>query len=188
MLIDGEFAVSASPEALMQHLFDARLMASCLPGCEQLEALDPDRYRAVIVVALAGIEARFDLQVRITRRDAINIWAEIRGEEGGRASTLQADSQIELLPAPEGARVRYRAELAITGRLGRFALGMMKKKAQSLGAEFASNLQQKLQAVGASAGPEAANAPAQSPARRSWWQALVLWWRGVRARAAKVEG
>jgi uncharacterized protein len=251
MLIDGEFAVTAPPEALMQHLFDARLMASCLPGCEQLEALDPDRYRAVIGVALAGIEARFDMEVRITRRDAHNIWAAIRGEEGGRASTLQADTQIELAAAPEGTRVRYRAELSITGRLGRFALGMMKKKAQALGLEFATNLQRQLQRASASAGSEVdglspqlnvlplplagerallplppgegggegphgarshapaltpalsqrerepnraaspldgADAAAQTPARPTWWRSLVLWWRGMRARAAKVGG
>ena len=69
MLIDGQFAVSAPPQALMRHLFDARLMASCLPGCESLEAIDDDRYRAVVLMAMAGIKARFELQVQITRRD-----------------------------------------------------------------------------------------------------------------------
>jgi len=153
MLIDGQFPVAAPPQALLAHLFDARLMASCLPGCETLEPLDDDRYRAVVVIAMAGIKARFDLQVEVTRRDESQIWAVTRGEEGGRASTLQADSQVSLEASADGTLVRYRSEVAVTGRLGRFALGMMKKKAQSLGDEFASNLQRRLAQAGSAPVP-----------------------------------
>ena len=96
MLIEGQFAVPAAPELLLQHLFDVRLMASCLPGCETIEPIDDKKYRAVIAMAMAGIKARFDLEVEITRQDTHNVWATTRGEEGGRASTLQADSQITL--------------------------------------------------------------------------------------------
>jgi hypothetical protein len=94
----------------------------------------------------------------------------------------------------------------VTGRLGRFALGMMKKKAQSLGDEFALNLQRKLEAIGVAA---AAATPAEPPARvdpaapvptpasevspanieagisaapkRNSWQALLAWFRGADA-------
>lgn len=171
MLIEGRFPVAAPPQALMRHLFDARLMASCLPGCETLEALDEDRYRAVVVVALAGVQARFDLLAEVTRREELAIWAVTRGEEGGQASTLQAETQVTLEHAPEGSLVNYRSEVSVTGRLGRFALGMMKKKAQSMGDEFALNLRERLQALEGTAadglvvpGPEAsANGPAAVP-------------------------
>ena len=148
MLIEGQFPVAAAPQALMRHLFDARLMASCLPGCETLEAIDDDRYRTVVVVAMAGIKARFDLLVQITGRDECNVWATTRGDEGGQASRLQADSQVTLAPSSDGTLVTYRSEVSVTGRLGRFALGMMKKKAQNLGDEFAGNLRARLQALG----------------------------------------
>lgn len=164
MLIDGEFAVAAAPQQLLARLFDTRLMASCLPGCETLEPLADNRYRAVVVVAMAGIKARFDLQVEVTRRDEAQIWAITRGEEGGRASTLQADSQIRLEAAGDGTLVRYRSEVALTGRLGRFALGMMKKKAQSLGDEFAANLQRALETIGAA---DLSAAPPHAPVASS---------------------
>ena len=55
----------------MRHLFDARLMASCLPGCESLEALGRQIATAPSSsVALAGIKARFDLQVESDRARA----------------------------------------------------------------------------------------------------------------------
>jgi carbon monoxide dehydrogenase subunit G len=173
MLIDGRFEVAAAPAAVLAHLFDARLMASCVPGCESLEPSGDDRYRAVVAVALAGVKARFDLQVEVTERLADGVRASIRGEEGGNASTLQAASEVHLSPSANGGtQVDYRSDVTLTGRLGRFALGMMKKKAQSLGDEFAANLQRALAAepptataaapVSAAAAPTAA-APTPAP-------------------------
>src|SRR5512135_3742837 len=112
MLIDGQFTVAAPPQALMRHLFDARLMAECLPGCEALEQLDADRYRAVVGVALAGVKARFELQVEVVRREELAVWATTRGEEGGNASQLQADNRITLQAVPEGTLLRYESEVA----------------------------------------------------------------------------
>ena len=146
MLIDGSFEVAAPPARVLANLFDARLMASCLPGCESLEMIDADRYRAVIAVALAGVKARFDLVVQITGRDADGVRAETRGDEGGNASTLSATSEVRLSPVAAGTCVDYTSDVAVTGRLGRFALGMMKKQAQNLGDAFAANLQTKLAA------------------------------------------
>ena len=57
-------------------------------------------------------------------------------------------SQVTLEPTADGTLVRYRSDVSVTGRLGRFALGMMKKKAQNLGDEFAGNLRARLQALG----------------------------------------
>ena len=168
MLIDGSFEVAAPPAEVLEHLFDARLMASCLPGCESLEAIDADRYRAVIAMALAGVKARFDLVVEVTAREADGIRAETRGEEGGNASTLSATSTVRLSPAGAGTRVDYTSDVAVTGRLGRFALGMMKKQAQNFGDAFAANLRARLaqEQVPPSAGPvaSAAGVPAATPA------------------------
>ena len=122
----------------------------------------------------------------------------------------------------------YRSDVSVTGRLGRFALGMMKKKAQSLGDEFAQNLQARLQQLGEEAragspvacssvagpaiaapadgaavphpavvGDEIANPaavsaavanPAAAAPRRSWWQALLAFFRGERKTGVVKSG
>jgi carbon monoxide dehydrogenase subunit G len=201
MQIEGRFTVQAPPEALMRHLFDAEVMASCVPGCERLEALDADRFRSVVVVSLAGITARFDLLSEVTQREALAVSAVTRGEEGGQASTLQAETRLTLTPGEGGGtEVAYRSDVTVTGRLGRFALGMMKKKAQSMGEEFANNLRTRLEALGngsssvastpPSPPPAAASAEARSvaPPHASWWSRLWAWLRGDRAAAMTRRG
>lgn len=204
MLIEGQFPVAAAPEDLLPRLFDAGFMASCLPGCESLEPLDDNRYRAVVVVGMAGIKARFDLEVEVTRREGLDLWAVTCGAEGGQASTLRAESKVSLAPAPDGTFVSYSSDVTLTGRLGRFALGMMKKKAQSMGDEFAENLRRNLEyrgttvpASGATmaertgsaadipASPDARSAQAGNGAvpvvaKRPWWRRLLAWLRGER--------
>jgi carbon monoxide dehydrogenase subunit G len=188
MLIDGQFTVTAPPEALMRHLFDARLMASCLPGCESLEALDTDRYRAVVTVALAGVKARFDMQVRVVERADRFVRATTRGEEGGNASQVQADNRITLEEVPGGTRVSYASEVSVTGRLGRFALGMMKKKAQALGDEFAQNLQSRLTELEATAPPAAAVSPPTPAPQLPWWRVVWNWLLGRRHDTSSTQG
>ena len=196
MLIDGQFSVAAPPAQVLASLFDARLMASCLPGCESLEMLDADRYRAIVVVALAGVKARFELLVEVTAREADGIRARTRGEEGGNASTLQATSEVRLAAVAEGTRVDYRSDVAVTGRLGRFALGMMKKKAQGIGDEFAANLRARLEHESGVTPPDvtaaviaAPSAPAPAPAfeaapELSPWRRFARWLRALFGSAA----
>lgn len=149
MRVEGEFDMPVARAALFERLLDARLLAQCIPGCEQLERLDEARYRAAIAVAMAGVTARFNLVVELTGNEPpVRIRCLTRGEEGGRASQLSADSEILLHELPgDGTRVAYASEVNLSGRLGRFALGVMRKKAQSMGEDFARNLRGALEAT-----------------------------------------
>ena len=116
------------------------------------------------------------------------VWATTRGEEGGNASQLQAENRITLEPVAQGTLLKYESEVSVTGRLGRFALGMMKKKAQALGDEFAQNLQSRLAALEAVPTPVAAPQAPASPARLPWWRAFWNWLTGRRAPPSGVGG
>jgi len=147
MVVNGEINLALPADLLAEHLFDAKLMAECIPGCYDLEEIGSDCYRAVVGVGLAGLKARFNLQVEIVERHKNCIVAITRGEEGGNASQLQAKSIVHLAEVEAGAKtlLRYESEVAVTGRFGRFALGMMKKKVEALAIEFAQNLQSRLE-------------------------------------------
>lgn len=147
MRVDGSFELPMACEEVFSRLLDTAVIAECLPGCEAIEQLSPQRYRSTFRVTMAGITARFNAVVEITEQESpTRIVCTTRGEEGGRASNLAADSVI-LLDALEATltRVCYSSEVSLTGRLGRFALGVMAKKAQSLAEEFAARLRTRLE-------------------------------------------
>ncbi len=65
-----------------------------------------------------------------------------------RASVLSANNELVLAPTDGGGtEVKYASEVSVTGRLGKFGLGIMKKKADALGAKFAENFRGKIEAT-----------------------------------------
>jgi uncharacterized protein len=146
VLVEGAFELLVPRAILYQRLLDAKLLAQCIPGCEELERLDDARYRAGVAITLAGIKARFDLIVELTEQEPPGrIVCVTRGEEGTLASQLSAESRITLHElAAANTRVQYVSDVNVTGRLGRFGLGVMQKIAQSMGDQFATALRDRL--------------------------------------------
>ncbi len=149
MRIEGSFIVAAPPEHVFAEITNPALMAGCIPGCEAIEVVDPKTYRARILVEVGPIKARFNLVVEVTEEvPPARVVSVTRGEEGTRASVLSANSELLLAPADNGGtEVKYASEVSVTGRLGKFGLGMMKKKAEALGAKFAENFRGKIEAT-----------------------------------------
>jgi carbon monoxide dehydrogenase subunit G len=148
MRIEGSFIVAAPPERVFAEITNPALMAGCIPGCEAIEVVDPKTYRARILIEVGPIKARFNLVVEVTEEvPPARVVSITRGEEGTRASVLSANNELVLAPTDGGTEVKYVSEVSVTGRLGKFGLGIMKKKADALGAKFAENFRGKIEAT-----------------------------------------
>lgn len=150
MKIDGEFDIELSRAEAFRCLTDARLMARCVPGCESIEQLSTSSYRADVVIRIGSFSPRFNLIVEVTNEQAPErIESVTRGEEGSRASILHAANVVSLSESSPGVtKVRYESDILLTGRLAKFALGMMRKKVEALGKEFAERLRTAIAAEG----------------------------------------
>lgn len=147
MRIEGNFDIAASRDTVYRHITDPGLMARCVPGCEAIEQVSPTGYLARVSISVGGIKARFNLVVEVTREQPPElVLSQTRGEEGSRASVLAADNELSLVEVdPLTTRVSYASEVSVTGRLGKFALGVMKKKVEAMGREFAGRLREFIQ-------------------------------------------
>ena len=145
MKMAGSFVVPAPRAEVWEKIRDAALMASCIPGCRKIEMLSPNRYRAEVGITVGPVKAQFNLVVEISKEEPPNrIVSVTRGEEGSRASILSAENVVSLAEVEGGTEVRYESEVALTGRLGKFGLGIMKKKTEALGNEFAAAFRAKI--------------------------------------------
>jgi carbon monoxide dehydrogenase subunit G len=148
MRVEGSFVVAAPRERVFAEITNPALMAACIPGCEAIEVIDGKTYRARILVEVGPIKARFNLVVEVTEEEApVRVASVTRGEEGTRASVISSNNELLLAPAEGGTEVKYVSEVSVTGRLGKFGLGMMKKKAEQLGAKFAESFRGKIEAA-----------------------------------------
>jgi len=151
MRIEQSFTIAAPRERVWRAITDPARMAPCIPGCDAIEITGSGRYRIRVAVAMGPVKATFNLDVEVTEETPPGFVASItRGEEGTRASVLTAHSELHLAAIDGGAtEVRYISEISIVGRLGRFGLGVMKKKAASLGDAFAQSFRARVEAEAA---------------------------------------
>ena len=144
MQVADSFTVDAPLELVWSMITDPEVVGPCLPGCQGIEVTGPATYKADIRVAIGPIKTTFSVTVEKTEERPPNFAASTtRGEEGGRASTLNATSTLTLSEVEGGTEIAYASDVSVFGRLGKFGLGVMKKKARDLGHAFAENFREK---------------------------------------------
>ena len=148
MKVEDSFHVAAPPDRVWSFITDPGQMMKCVPGCESIETIDPTHYRASIRVALGPIKTRFNVEIEIVEQAPPHrIVSKTRGEEGSKASLIAADNVLHLTPRDGGTELFYSSDAALTGRLGKFGFGMLKKQAEKLGREFAVRVCAALESV-----------------------------------------
>jgi len=147
MLVEGRFVVGVPRERVWTAIKDPAVVAPCMPGCQGVEVVSPTLYKAKVRVQLGPIKADFNVDVEIVSETAPEeVRSRTRGEEGSRASSLSAENTLRLTSLSENeTEVFYSSEASVVGRLGKFGLGVMKKKAESLGREFAAAFKQRVE-------------------------------------------
>lgn len=147
MKIEGTFQVDAPQDLVWTQVRDPQVMVQCIPGCDSIEQIDPMAYRALVSVKVGPITARFNLVVTVLSEDAPHsVISRTSGEEGTRASVVSSDNVLRLAPLPGGGtEISYAADVSMTGRLGKFGLGIFRKKADQLAEVFIDNFRQRLQ-------------------------------------------
>ncbi|MGE0735659.1 MAG: CoxG family protein [Alphaproteobacteria bacterium] len=148
MKIEESFTVAAPIDKVWTVITDPEKVAPCIPGCQGVEVLGPNKYRSRIRVGLGPINTTFAVEIELTEQKPPHFLSAVtRGEEGGRMSSMSAVSEMKLEQTDQGTTtVAYSSEVSVVGRLGKFGLGIMKKKAKSLGDEFATALRQTIEA------------------------------------------
>jgi carbon monoxide dehydrogenase subunit G len=148
MKIDERFVIRAPIEKVWAFVRDPATAAPCLPGCEKVEQLSNTSYRAEIVVALGPIKARFNVIVTITEESPpFRLVCETKGEEGSKASFITASNEVRFVIVDEQiTEIFCTSEASIVGRLGKFGLGVMKKRASQIAGEFAAAVQAGMEA------------------------------------------
>lgn len=69
MKILGDKTFSASPQAVWKALLDPRIMAKCIPGCQELREVGPDTYWATLKVGVGAVsgtyQGKFEIKEKI---------------------------------------------------------------------------------------------------------------------------
>ena len=124
MIIEQTFSVDAPRDQVSAFLQDPERMLYCVPGVEEVQHLDDDRYAAALKVKVGPIKTAFKGEFTMDRSQAPEvIIAQGQGRDRASGSSVTARLEATLTGGTGNTTVRTKVDIAIRGRLGQFGSG-----------------------------------------------------------------
>ncbi len=156
MMIKNEFEVTESLETVWDFFADIPQVAACLPGAELDDEVGEDRYEGTVLISLGPVKLEFDGTAEILeRRDAdktIVVDAAGADKKGRGQAALQLNAS--LTPTPQGTKVDVALDLQLSGAAAQYGRGMIADVTSVLLDDFATNMQNRLAAIGQGLDPD----------------------------------
>ncbi|MGA7678309.1 MAG: carbon monoxide dehydrogenase subunit G [Dehalococcoidia bacterium] len=146
MLLEGKFTLKAPIQEVWDFLLKPETLASCIPGAEEMKAIDDKTYESVVKQKVGPISVKIKFTTKITEMNPPrHLKAVGRGADITKAGTFSQETIVDLTEiSKDEVEVAYSSNVSLVGRLATFGERIMRAKAKSVGEEFTKNLQEKL--------------------------------------------
>lgn len=163
MEMTGEYKIPASRQKVWEALNDPEVLATCIPGCQELNKDSDTELSATVKSKVGPVSATFKGKVTLSDIDAPNGY-KISGEgTGGVAGFAKGGAEVQLADDGDGTLLTYTATGQVGGKLAQIGSRLIDSTAKKMANEFFGKFAEIV--GGESAAPEAsASAEAAAPA------------------------
>jgi carbon monoxide dehydrogenase subunit G len=149
MKFEQTIDLDADPQRVWDFVMDVPSVAKCIPGCESLEPLGDDKYKAVVKLKVGPIGLSLASEISIVAKDEANKTAALRVEAADKrvGGAVKATMNMTLTPLGSGTRLQVDTDANVMGRIGDFGQPVIRKKADQTLQEVATNLRAALAPV-----------------------------------------
>ncbi|NYZ13412.1 molybdopterin-dependent oxidoreductase [Azospirillum sp. RWY-5-1] len=145
---EGSRAVPATPEQVWAILLDPKELAALLPGCEALDLVGPNAYRAEVVVGVGPVRGRYVAEVALSDLDPPNSLT-LSGSGSSALGTGRGSGHVTLERHGDGTLVTYRYTAEVGGKVAAVGGRMLDSAARLIIGQFFDKL------IARAGGPEA---------------------------------
>jgi hypothetical protein len=115
MKLEGSYDIAAPRQTVWDAFLDTERVRQAIPGCEKMEPLGNDEYKAVMKVGVAAVKGTFEGKVRIGDKKPIDSYR-LAAEGSGAPGFVRSDTLITFTDTDGGGtRVSYSADVQIGG-------------------------------------------------------------------------
>ena len=156
----GEARLRASRELVWSALNDAAVLQASIPGCEALERMADNAFKATVVSQVGPIKARFAGNVTLSNIVAPRSYTLTGEGAGGVAGFAKADIEVTLdALEPRVTLLRYAVNATVGGKLAQLGSRMVDAAARKSADDFFVSFGQQVEARSAYAPAAPASAP-----------------------------
>ena len=114
MKIEGSADIPAPREKVWEAFLDPNILAQALPGCEKLEAIGPNEYKATMKVGVAAIKGTFEGKVKLSDLEPPNRYR-MAVEGSGGPGFVRGEAGMQMSDVDGGTKVSYDADVQVGG-------------------------------------------------------------------------
>ena len=143
----GEITVDVDRVSAFAMVSDPARLARCIPGCQELCELSPDRYTAVLTSRVAFMTLRFKVTIDVVKIEPqTTIEARITGDAVGLSGHVVATASVHLAEAADRrTTIRYSTAIGLTGKLGGLGQPVFRATSAKMAREFGENLKAEIE-------------------------------------------
>jgi len=149
VILDQKVVVPAPPERVWDFVMDVPSVAQCVPGVESVEQISDDEFKGTLRVKVGPIGVRLEGMVTVVERNAGERRAQMKVEAVDRRikGAVNAKSTMQLEALDDGTtELSVHTDAAVLGKLGEFGQAIMRRKADQIMKEFATNMSSRIEA------------------------------------------
>jgi carbon monoxide dehydrogenase subunit G len=136
----------ASPDRVWTFVMDVPSMAKCIPGCDGVEDLGNNRYKATVKIKVGPIGLTLTSEISIVEKNEAARTASLLVEAADKrvGGAVKATMAMKLTPEGDGSKLEVTTDANVMGRIGDFGQPIIRKKADQTLQEVAENLRKAL--------------------------------------------
>lgn len=146
MKFEGSHDVQAPRQKVWDAFLDPEQLRQAIPGCEKLEAVGGDEYKAVMKVGVGGVKGTFEGKVRITDKTPPDSYR-MAVEGAGGPGFVRGETVITLSDIAGGTRVSYTADVQVGGLIASVGQRMLGGVSKMMADKFFTRMSELLQAA-----------------------------------------
>lgn len=141
MEMSEEIRINAPRERVFAALNDVEILKQSIPGCEELEAVSPTEFTAVVVSKVGPLKARFKGGVTLTDVVVPVSYTMVGEGKGGPAGFAKMRTHVQLDDEGEVTLMRYEVHADIGGKLAQLGGALITKTSKKLAGVFFKNFE-----------------------------------------------
>ena len=145
MKLEGSSEVPAPRKKVWDAFLDPKVLKQAIPGCEKLEAIGPDEYKATMKVGVGGVKGTFEGKVRLSEKNPPDSY-KLAVEGSGGPGFIRGETVITLTDSGSGTKVSYTADLQVGGLIASVGQRMLGGVSKMMADKFFTRMSELLQA------------------------------------------
>ncbi len=166
--------VPAPPGQVWTALNDPVTLKACIPGCDSLDLIGDNEWRAVMAAKIGPVSARFNGTMKMTDSHPPNGYTLQFEGQGGAAGFARGQAEVSLAPSGEAqTALTYVVKAQVGGKLAQIGSRLVDGAAAKLADDFFARFAQSLVPVGAETAGTVV-AAGEAPSGQRWIRYAAL--------------